>query len=349
MSLALEEISHNFGATRAVDGASLKVADGEIFCLFGPSGCGKTTLLRIAAGLEPIQEGRVLIDGDEVAAPNNEMPPENRPIGFVFQDFVLFPHMTVERNIAFGIDQKGQARRDIVSRELAAVDLEGYERRFPHELSGGEQQRVALARAMARSPRALLLDEPFASIDTVVRRRLRENLRRLLKPRGVAVILVTHDPDEALALGDRIALMRHGAIVEARTPEELYRHPATPDGAGLFPDSQTVAGVVADGKINTPFGTFAAPELPDGNGVVVFRDGCLSVQEDADGRLRVADIRFRGPDWSVFLAGAGEAHLAVRAATPLVPGTRVTLKAAPDGIYSFAAPGPVRDPLAFGA
>lgn len=337
MSLVLSNISHAYGDVSALAGASLTAGEGEIVCLFGPSGCGKTTLLRIAAGLEPLQKGRVEAGGELVAEPGREMRAEKRPIGFVFQDYVLFPHMTVGRNIAFGVSG---AAKTIVEDELAAVGLEGFAKRYPHELSGGQQQRVALARAMARRPRALLLDEPFASIDTVLRRRLRADLRRILIGRSAAVVLVTHDPEEALALADRIALMRDGRIIETAAPEDLFHNPQTPEGAGIFPDSQSVRGDICNSVIKTGYGEFPAHNLADGPGVIVFRAGALKAVDDADGGLRVADIRFAGPGWSAYLVGENderESVVASLSAPPLI-GAPMRLEADPAGSFVFPAP-----------
>ena len=339
MSLILDEISHRFGAGDIVSNVTLKAVDGEIVCLFGPSGCGKTTLLRIAAGLEPLQRGTVSVDGAVVATPGRETSPDKRPIGFVFQDYVLFPHMTVAQNVAFGIEEGGRAREAIIREELAGVGLQGFEDRHPHELSGGQQQRVALARALARRPRALLLDEPFASIDTVLRRRLREELRRILRAREAAVVMVTHDPEEALALGDRVALMEAGRIVETASPETLYRAPRTIEGASLFPDSQTVGGVIRDGGIETAFGRFPAPDHRNGSGAVVFRRGALRATLDEAGALRVAESRFSGPDWTVYLKGGVEdLLLRVEMAAPPRAGAPVSLEADATRYFVFPTP-----------
>lgn len=337
MALTLSGISHHFGSFIAVNDASLAVRDGEIVCLFGPSGCGKTTMLRIAAGLEPLQAGAVRIDGEAIAEPGRGAPPERRPIGFVFQDYVLFPHMTVAENVGFGLKGDRRRARKIVAEELAAVGLSGFENRAPHELSGGQQQRVALARAMARRPRALLLDEPFASIDTVLRRRLREELRRLLKGRDVAVVLVTHDPEEALAIADRVALMREGRIVETAAPADLFRMPKTPDGAAIFPDSQQVFGTVRGGAVETAFGRFMTDEAKEGPAVIVFRAGALSAHEDPDGSLRVVDVRFSGPGWTVFLAGGSDDQfLRIGMTAPPKIGARVNVVADPAGQFVFS-------------
>ncbi len=336
MSLRLSNISHHFGAVRAVDGASLDAAPGEIVCLFGPSGCGKTTLLRLAAGLEPLQAGEVALDGETLAGAGRQTPPEKRPIGFVFQDYVLFPHLTVEKNIAFGLKGASDAKQRIAE-QLNAFGIEELARRYPHELSGGQQQRAALARAMARKPQALLLDEPFASIDVVLRRRLREELRRVLKEQKAAVLLVTHDAEEALALGDRIALMREGKIVEAARPEDLYGNPQTPDGAGLFPGCQVLAGESKGGVFRSILGETAAPAIEDGPAKAILRADCLSACEDPDGAFRAADIRFAGPGWLVRLDGPEKTAVTVRMESPPAPGARLSVAADWSKAFIFSA------------
>lgn len=298
MSLVLSDIVHRYGQTLAVDGVSLEAAPGEIVCLFGPSGCGKTTLLRVAAGLERLQEGRVALDGTLLAGNGLDKPVERRPIGFVFQDYVLFPHLTALQNIAFALNGlPRKVRRARAEEELARVGLDGLGARYPHELSGGQQQRVALARAFARDPRAVFLDEPFSSIDAVLRRRLRDEVRRMLKERGAATLLVTHDPEEALALGDRIAVMKAGRIVEAASPRALFEAAKSPEGASLFPGAQELSGVAKGEVLTTPFGDIAAPGLPDGPALAVVQAGGAQGVEDPAGSGEVVDCRFVGPDW----------------------------------------------------
>ncbi|MEZ5893033.1 MAG: ABC transporter ATP-binding protein [Parvularculaceae bacterium] len=325
MSLVLRGISHRFGETLAVADASLEAAAGEIVCLFGHSGCGKTTLLRVAAGLEPLQAGEVMLDGAALASPGMETPPEHRPIGFVFQDYVLFPHLTVEKNIAFGLvgasDAQGRVRT-----LLDAFGIAQLGKRYPHQLSGGQQQRVALARAMARRPKALLLDEPFASIDVALRKKLRDELRRVLKEQNAAVALVTHDAEEALALGDRIALMRAGKIIETASPEFLYRRPQTREGAMLFPGSQLMTGDVRNGVFQSALGTAPAPGLSDGPASAVLRADALSLGRDGAG-FHVADCRFAGPGWTITAEGPGGARLAVSADAPMAQGAPVAITA----------------------
>jgi len=335
MSLTLAGISHRYGAIQAVRGASLEVRPGEIVCLFGPSGCGKTTLLRVAAGLEPLQEGTVSLGGETLAVRGRETPPEKRPIGFVFQDYALFPHLSVEKNVAFGIAEKtGLSAR--IAEQLAAFNIEELAQRYPHELSGGQQQRVALARAMARAPKALLLDEPFASIDVALRRRLRAELRRVLKEQQAAVLLVTHDPEEALALGDRLALMRAGEIIETATPEDLYWKPSTPEGAGLFRGSQTLPGNVRGGVFHSALGEAPAPDIGDGPGRAILRAGALRAEADPAGAFEVKDFRFHGPNWRVELAGPEALRLSVMMAAPLERGARAAVRADWSKAFIFA-------------
>jgi len=338
MSLVLRDIHHHYGETRAVEAASLEASPGEILCLFGPSGCGKTTLLRLAAGLERVQQGSVALDGAALSAPDFHTPPEDRPIGFVFQDYVLFPHLTVAENIGFGLSgMAGKDRRIRVAEELAAVDLEGLGERYPHELSGGQQQRIALARAFARRPRAMLLDEPFASIDAVRRRRLRDDIRHILKTYEAAAILVTHDPEEALALGDRIAIMKEGRIVETATPKELFEAPQTPEGAAIFPGAQTIAAQRSGGRLQTPFGELSvAGAGADGGVELIVRDGAVMCELDDSGPAQVTDCRFLGPDWRVLLRGQNGETLHAHNNNVIQCGSRARIAVDPQQMFVFA-------------
>ncbi len=332
MTLSLANVSHRFGATLAVDDASLEAAPGEIVCLFGPSGCGKTTLLRLAAGLEKLQAGRVSLDGDILAEPHRDTPPEKRAVGFVFQDFVLFPHLTALENVGFGIS--GPRRNEKAAAELAAVGLEELQRRYPHELSGGQQQRVALARAFARRPKAMLLDEPFAAIDVVLRRRLREGVRTLLKRQNAATILVTHDPDEALELGDRVALMREGRMIEIASPEDLFRRPKTPEGASLFPSAQRLSGEVKAGLFRSAFGQ-AAASVEDGPAIAIVHEGGVTATLDQAGGARVVECRFKGPYFVATLEAASERlRLPALAAAPSGAAMATALHAANIRVFS---------------
>lgn len=231
--LQLEGVTKTFGThqTPAVTEMSLTLQPGEILGVLGPSGCGKTTLLRLIAGFEVPQSGKIAIAAYPVAGGGVWLPPEKRDIGIVFQDYALFPHLNVADNIAFGLRQKRLSKQTSIgerTREvLELVGLEGLQKRYPHELSGGQQQRVALARALAPQPSLILLDEPLSNLDVQVRLRLREEIRNILKASGISAIFVTHDQEEALSISDGVAVMRQGRLEQLGTPEEIYRHPKT--------------------------------------------------------------------------------------------------------------------------
>src|SRR6267142_1695532 len=224
--LELASVSKRFGATAAVEDVSLNVEQGELFALLGPSGCGKTTLLRMIAGLEIPDRGRVLIDGVDVTA----LPPYARPVNMMFQSYALFPHMEVAANIAFGLRQEGMGRRHIAARVgemLALVQMSDYGRRRPRELSGGQRQRIALARALAKMPKLLLLDEPLAALDRKLRAETRFELIGIQERVGTTFLLVTHDQEEALGMASRIAVMNRGRVVQIGTPAEIYERPGS--------------------------------------------------------------------------------------------------------------------------
>ncbi|HEY5602436.1 MAG TPA: ABC transporter ATP-binding protein, partial [Gammaproteobacteria bacterium] len=206
---------------------SLHVNPGSLVCLLGPSGCGKTTVLRAIAGFEPIYRGMIRINGQEVSRPGYTVVPEKRQLGMVFQDYALFPHMTVLENVAFGLRNNTKNEQQRLAREmLSIVGMDDYGARYPHELSGGQQQRIALARALAPQPKAILLDEPFSNLDVELRKRLSSEVRNILKHRGITAIMVTHDQDEAFALGDNVGVMKDGHILQWDTPFNLYHEPA---------------------------------------------------------------------------------------------------------------------------
>ena len=255
MTIAFRGISHKFGNQTAISNVDLEVEDGEIVCILGPSGSGKSTLLRIAAGLEPVQQGAIFLGDQLLADVQTNPPPERRPIGLVFQDHVLFPHQTVAENIAFGLHNQSKALRDaMVKQQLASVDLADMAQRYPHTLSGGQQQRVALIRALATEPEVMLLDEPFASVDTPLRRKLREQARLTLKATGTATLMVTHDPEEAMDMADRILVLVDGVAVQLGTPEALWRSPKAAFVAQTIAGLQPLQGQVCGENIQTAFG-----------------------------------------------------------------------------------------------
>ncbi|MDX1709914.1 MAG: ABC transporter ATP-binding protein, partial [Rhodovibrionaceae bacterium] len=247
-ALRLEHVSHAYGDILAVDDLSLSIGAGELVCLLGPSGCGKTTALRVAAGLERLQRGRVVLDGQVVAGEKRDLPPEARSVGLVFQDFALFPHLSVKDNVIFGLKRLGQRERE--SRALQALSKVGMDDQaeaFPHMLSGGQQQRVALARAMAPEPRVMLLDEPFSGLDARLRHQVRDQTLHVLTQSGATTLMVTHDPEEAMFMADRIALMRGGRLEQVGAPTELYFTPRTAFVAGFFGDINRIESVARDG------------------------------------------------------------------------------------------------------
>ncbi|MDR9433617.1 MAG: ABC transporter ATP-binding protein [Spiribacter sp.] len=282
-ALALEEISHNFENITAADDVNLSVEPEELLCLLGPSGCGKTTLLRFAAGLERPQAGRVRIGSQLMSdsAASTWVPPEQRHVGLVFQDAVLFPHLSVLDNVSFGLPKIAPREREQRSRALLAqLGLAPFAESFPHILSGGQQQRVALARALAPSPRIMLLDEPFSGLDARLRDRIRDDTLHLLKRNGTATLLVTHDPEEALFMADRIAVMREGRIVQQGHPTDIYCNPIDPFVVRFFGDVNEMRGIVVDGRVDTPTGPIAANHLADGTAVqVLIRPEALRVEK----------------------------------------------------------------------
>jgi len=270
MALAFDGVTQRFGGVTALNHVSLSVEPGEIVALLGQSGCGKTTLLRLAAGVERPSAGRVLLEGRDVSSPASFVEPERRGVGLVFQDYALFPHLTVLENVRFGLQGRvqGAAAEATALRAIARVGLADLAQSYPHMLSGGEQQRVALARAVAPRPGVLLMDEPFSNLDRRLRDVVRDETAALLQETGATSIIVTHDPEDAMRIADRIVLMRAGEIVQIGTGETLYRRPASLFAARFFCDFTEVAGRVVRGAVDTPFGRFPARGLAEGSEAV---------------------------------------------------------------------------------
>jgi len=270
-SISLEGLSKSYGATPVVRGLSLEVREGEFVSLLGPSGCGKTTTLRMLAGLEHPDAGVIRIGGEMVAGPGLRVPPEKRGLGMVFQSYAVWPHRTVEENVAYPLSLRRLPRSEVAARVQEAlrwVRLEGLATREPHALSGGQLQRVALARALVAGPRVLLLDEPLSNLDAALREELRAELAALRARLGTTMVFVTHDQGEALALSDRIAVLNRGVIEQVAPPEALYHEPATPFVAGFVGGANVLAGHVGGGAFHTPGGTRFAlpPETRGGDG-----------------------------------------------------------------------------------
>lgn len=260
--LTLEGVGRSYGRFPALSGVDLDIAPGEVVSLLGQSGCGKTTLLRIAAGVEVPTSGRVLVDGREVASAKSFVPPEKRNIGLMFQDYALFPHLTMLRNVMFGLTALDRREREQEARAaLARVGLEHLADSYPHEASGGEQQRVALARAIVPRPGILLMDEPFSGLDSRLRESVRSETLSVLREAGATALVVTHDPQEAMQMSDRIVLMRHGRLVQAGSAQDLYDRPQSLFVARFFSHLNELDGEMLSGRAVTRVGSFDAPRL----------------------------------------------------------------------------------------
>lgn len=283
--LEIRNLTCEFNGRVVVDDVSLSILPGQVTCLLGPSGCGKSTTLRIIAGVEQQSGGEILLDGQTISGPDIFLPPERRSIGLMFQDFALFPHLSVADNVAFGLRRRaGEEKRARVEELLDRVDLVRFIDNFPHELSGGEQQRVALARALAPRPRVMLMDEPFSGLDNRLRDGIRDDTLDLLKAEDTAVLLVTHEPEEAMRMADEIALMRHGQIVQHGAPYNVYTRPVDRDAVAFFSDVNVLHTQVNKALADTVFGRFLAPGLPDGTAVdIVFRPQHVRIDFDRNG------------------------------------------------------------------
>ncbi|PWK57521.1 ABC transporter ATP-binding protein [Silicimonas algicola] len=283
--LTVEGLTRRFGGRDVVSDVSLQVAPGQVTCLLGPSGCGKSTTLRMIAGVDRPDAGRVLVDGRVLSDDTVQVPPERRHVGLMFQDFALFPHLTVAENVAFGLSGPKAERIARAEEMLERVRLAGFGPAYPHELSGGEQQRVALARAIAPRPRIMLMDEPFSGLDNRLRDGIRDQTLDILKEEGTSVVLVTHEPEEAMRMADEIALMRDGGIVQTGAPYNVYNAPVDRMAAAFFSDVNVIRGRVQGALTDTPFGAFLAPGVPDGTDVeIVIRPQHLRIDFDRDGR-----------------------------------------------------------------
>jgi iron(III) transport system ATP-binding protein len=283
--LEIRNIIKTFGGRRVVDDIALTVMPGQVTCLLGPSGCGKSTTLRIIAGVDMQDSGTIHVDGKLVCDPVTRVPPEGRSIGLMFQDFALFPHLSVAENVGFGLRGSVKTNAPRIGELLERVGMSRHLNAYPHELSGGEQQRVALARALAPRPKIMLMDEPFSGLDDRLRDDIRDETLAVLKEEGAGVLLVTHEPHEAMRMADEIALMRDGKIVQRGAPYNIYNTPKDKEAAGFFSDINVIQGTVSGALTNTPFGQFLAPGVPDGTNVdIVIRPQHLKIDFDRAGR-----------------------------------------------------------------
>ncbi|WCR05439.1 ABC transporter ATP-binding protein [Paracoccus saliphilus] len=283
--MEVQNLIRAFDGQRVVDDVGFSVEAGQVACLLGPSGCGKSTTLRLVAGVDLPDSGRIFVDGKPVCDGNIHIPPERRSVGLMFQDFALFPHLPVSENVAFGLKGGYSTNRAHVGELLERVRMSSHIDSYPHELSGGEQQRVALVRALAPQPRVLLMDEPFSGLDERLRDGIRDETLALLKEEGTAVLLVTHEPDEAMRMADQILLMRDGRIVQQGAPYNLYNAPVDRQAAAFFSDINILTGEVQGALTETPFGQFLTPGVPDGSEVeIVIRPQHLRIDFDRAGQ-----------------------------------------------------------------
>lgn len=302
-NLALEflDVCHSYGDILAVQNFSLQLSSGELVCLLGPSGCGKTTTLRLAAGLEILQYGEIRIAGTLVADGKEvNIPPEDRNIGLVFQDYALFPHLTVAENVAFGKRNiSGEQLADNISQLLGTLGISDIADRYPYAISGGQQQRVALARVLLPKPKLIMMDEPFSGLDTRLREQIRDDTLHFLKQSGAATLLVTHDSEEAMFMGDRIAILNKGLTQQIGQPHEIYSQPANSFVTEFFSEVNRIVGFVKNGKVPTLIGSIEAKNMPEGAEVeVLIRPEALRLtrckSENIECQVRVSVSRMLG-------------------------------------------------------
>lgn len=350
--LRLESVTKTFDANGypAVNRVSLNLPKGEILTLLGPSGCGKTTLLRLLAGFEKPDAGVIEIGGRQVAGGGVWIPPEHRQLGMVFQEYALFPHLTVAENVAFGLKtQKKQRIQQQVTEAVALVGLEGLEKRYPHQLSGGQRQRVALARAIAPAPAIVLLDEPLSNLDVQVRLYLREEIRKILKSTNTTAIFVTHDQEEALAISDRIAVMKKGRIEQFGTPEQIYEEPASRFVAGFVTQANFLPARRIGKLWETECGSFAvkvpkavmAEPVDTAEGELMIREEDLILKPDETGQVVIRDRQFLGREhrYCLMTPSGREFHARSNGGSLLAIGTRVQVAAIEERLRVFALKG----------
>lgn len=349
--VTFRDVCHAYGAVPSLRGIDLDVAPGEVVCLLGPSGCGKSTLLRLTAGLDGVNRGAIAINRRDVSTPSLTLPPERRGIGLMFQDFALFPHLTILDNVMFGL--RGIPRKDAEANArnaLARVGLEAFADQYPHALSGGEQQRVALSRAIVPRPSILLMDEPFSGLDKRLRDSVREETMSVLRETRATSLLVTHDPEEAMRMGDKVVLMRNGKIVQSGSGRDLYNNPIDREAARFFSEINEIPAVIHDNMAVTPLGQFSAPGLAEGTlamvcirqqGIhVVINDSSASAEQPEGVAGRIVSRRFLGEVDVVQLAVDGldqRLTARVRGLGPGEQGSDVRLFAMSEDVLVFPA------------
>ncbi|MBY0564677.1 MAG: ABC transporter ATP-binding protein [Hyphomonadaceae bacterium] len=334
--IVIRDVRRCYGLAHALDGVSFTADAGKVLALLGPSGSGKSTVLRLIAGLEPVDAGSIRVGDELLSSPQHTLPAEARRIGVVFQDYALFPHLTAAENVAFGL--AGLPRTEREQSALNWLDRVGLKRRagaYPHELSGGEQQRVALARALAPTPRAVLLDEPFSGLDSVLRAELRDATLQTLAEAKITTLFVTHDAEDALQAADKLVLLKAGRVLQEAAPRHAYDAPASLEVAAALGPINVFAGRVLNGAAATPFGTVFTPHLPEGAPVqVAVRAEALRLTPGS--QARVLSVRPHGAHDLVRIeANGGAWRVLTPARTPL--GERVDVTLDPAGAFVFQA------------
>ncbi len=325
--LACRDVVKRFGTVVAVDHANLEVERGEMLALLGPSGCGKTTLLRMIAGFEVPDAGEILLDERLLNNSRVFTPPERRRVGMVFQDFALFPHMTVAKNVAFGLP-KGANRAQRVGELLDLVGLEGLRERFPHELSGGQQQRVAMARALAAEPALLLFDEPFSNLDPSIRQRVRAEVKQLIHQVGITAVFVTHDQEEALSLAERVAVMIQGRVRQVGTPREIYMHPTERAVGAFIGEANFLPAQISGARAESELGSMAVRADFEGAGEVMVRSEDIDIVPSGVGiAAEMVGVEYFGHDMlaTVRLDSGRLVRLRRGTSEAIEPGARIAL------------------------
>jgi len=344
--LDIQSITCRYDARTIFSDLTFSVAPGSIACLLGPSGCGKTTALRAIAGFEPVYSGSITLDGHLLSTPGHTLPPEQRQVGMVFQDYALFPHLSVAANIAFGLQQQSRdEKRRITAELLDLIRLQDSATAYPHQLSGGQQQRVALARALAPKPRLLLLDEPFSNLDTELRRSLSLEVRDILRRHGTTAILVTHDQTEAFNVADEIGVMAEGKLLQWGNARTLYHDPATSFVAAFVSNGVCVSGtVLPGGRLKSMFGdcTLATADLPPPGTAVdlLLRPWNIALAEQGPVSARIGAQQFQGASTltSLLLPDGSTLQSLDEALGNLPPGTEVRLGLVPRHLRLFPRP-----------
>jgi iron(III) transport system ATP-binding protein len=345
--LNLRNLACGYQDQRVVQDLNLHLNDGDIGCLLGSSGCGKTTTLRAIAGFEPVHAGEITLAGEVISKPGFTLPPEKRRIGMVFQDYALFPHLSVAENIAFGI-RKHPRLKQVTDELLELVNLRELGKRLPHELSGGQQQRVALARALAPEPQLLLLDEPFSNLDGELRRRLSHEVRDILKARGTSAILVTHDQEEAFAVSDHVGVFREGRLEQWDTPYNLYHEPLTPYVASFIGQGYFIRGSMIDPQsVQTELGVLqgnrAYPGIKGSAVDVLLRPDDIVYEPNSELKARVTSRTFQGAAtlYRLQLPTGSQLEAIFPSHADYQPGEQVGIRVAAEHLVLFPTAGSV--------